>query len=168
MAWADLRDLLGRCTAQSLAEAGGRDSEVAGAAVQAAIEGGAQPAEGSDLALALGRLQAALDAAQGTILGLLGGRYPELEADPEPPGFLRRANLDLAAYALLGGDEDEARRRIYDDTMRTLRGMAEGRIDLYPASAPEAEGGALVLDAPPEAFGRSRLAGFVDGLRASA
>ena len=162
MPYASLSDFLQRASADDLAEAAGQEyPDIDGAIISGVINGGDQPS--AEAAVVMERLEERLNAAEATIHGLLTGRYPDLENDATPPGFLRKATLDIAAYELLGGDEECPRRRAYDETLKILRGMAEGKIDLYPANAPESEDGAMVLDSEDEVFSRRNLGGYRHG-----
>ena len=59
-------------------------------------------------------------------------RYPTLIDRPHPDNadVLRSLSLDLAAYALLGGDRDSDRQRVYNAAIAQLNHIGNGTVRL--------------------------------------
>jgi len=82
--------------------------------------------------------QKALDDAAAEVDGYLGGRY-ELPLDSPPP-VLSRLTSDIARYRLYDNlAPDEVRNR-YEDAVKFLRAVSEGKISLGASQPPESTG----------------------------
>ncbi|WP_374653117.1 gp436 family protein [Dongia sp.] len=105
-------------------------------------------------------LQAALDQATGLMDGYLAGQYTVPLATPTDDVKLRCVHL---TYYLLHRDTaPEKVRKDYEDALRWLRDVADGRIHLTGAQvpAPESSGNEAQIDAPDQIFTNSTMGGF--------
>lgn len=85
---------------------------------------------------------AALSDAAGTIDSYIGARYA-VPVSPVPE-LLLRLTCDIARFLLRGETASDAIRKVYDDALKTLRDLSEGRAVLVGA-APAPPGGAPAI-----------------------
>lgn len=83
-------------------------------------------------------VEAALTDASGTIESYLGARYA-VPVSPVPELLLRLC-CDIARFFLRGESASEAVRKVYDDALKTLRDLSDGKAVLVGA-APAPPGG---------------------------
>lgn len=110
-------------------------------------------------------LVAAVADADGAIDGYLAARYA-VPVNPVPP-LVRRLSCDMARFFLHGNAAPEPVRKAYEDALRVLKDLADGRAVLVGAAAaaagavPAAGAGQVRLDAQPRLLGRAGLADFL-------
>jgi phage gp36-like protein len=144
MPYATQSDLVARFGSAELAQLTDR---VAGTAIDAAV------------------VAAALADADALIDGYLAQRYA-LPVTPTP-ALLLRAAADIARFLLHGKSAGEAVRNAYDDALRVLRDLADGRAALPGAAAapaaqtPAAAGGAPQFATPARVFDRAGLGDYL-------
>jgi phage gp36-like protein len=136
MAYATLDDLETRFGRDELAE---RTDRAGGDVIDAAV------------------VARALDDASTQIDLYLAGRYA-VPVTP-PPAQLVQLACDIARYRLWQPAPSEGVRQGYEDAIRTLRDLAEGRAVLAGAAAPAtpAAGGPVRIDSPGRVFARDQL-----------
>jgi phage gp36-like protein len=102
----------------------------------------------------------ALDGASAEIDGYLAVRYATPVAPV--PTSLREACLAIARYKLHGKSAGETVRRDYDDAVRFLRDIADGRAALAGAAPPTTSpaSGPVRFEAPARRLSRSELRDF--------
>ena len=109
----------------------------------------------------LNRIAAALDDADAEIDGRIGPRYP----DAVPTRTLTARACDIAVFGIVGGDQDSEEARRWESSIRYLRDLASGAVDLEsPEPAANDEPTAV---APPSVFGRDRLNDYLGGVALS-
>jgi phage gp36-like protein len=107
---------------------------------------------------------AALSDAGALVDGYLVARYA-VPVTPTPE-LLRRLEADIARYMLWGSAATEAVRTVYEDALKLLRDLADGRAALagaQPASGaavPAAAAGQVRMDAPDRRLGGGTLSEF--------
>lgn len=112
-----------------------------------------------------GVVAAALADADALIDGYLAQRYA-LPVSPTPP-LLLRAACDIARFLLHGKAAGEKVRAAYEDALKLLRDLADGRAALpgaLPAPAaqtPAAAGGAPQFATPARVFDRAGLGDYL-------
>lgn len=110
-------------------------------------------------------VNAALADADALIEGYLAARYA-LPVAPVP-ALLTRLAGDIARYLLHGTSAREKVREAYEDALRVLRDLADGRATLAGAAAapasqtPAAPGGRPAYSAPTGVFGRANLGDYL-------
>jgi phage gp36-like protein len=110
-------------------------------------------------------ITAALADADALIEGYLAQRYA-LPVSPVPQLLLRVA-CDIARFLLHGKAATEKVRAAYDDALKVLRDLADGRAALPGAAAapsaqaPAAAGGAPQVAAPTRIFDRTSLGDYL-------
>lgn len=108
---------------------------------------------------------AALADADALIDGYLAQRYA-LPVNPVPP-LLKRVACDIARFLLHGKSAGEKVRQAYDDALKVLRDLADGRAALPGAAeapsaqAPAAAGGTPRTAAPARIFDRGSLGDYL-------
>jgi phage gp36-like protein len=102
----------------------------------------------------------ALVGASSEIDGYLARRYA-VPVSPAPV-FLGEACLSIARYKLHGKSAGDAVRRDYDDAIRLLRDLADGRAEIAGAAPPASSSvaGQVRIDAPGRQLSRDQLADF--------
>jgi len=97
----------------------------------------------------------------GLIDGYLKGRYA-LPLTPTPPA-LRKAACDIARRYILDESASDAVRKAFDEALRLLRDVADGRVDLTVEgeAPPKASGGGVQISAPARTFTDAALKGFL-------
>lgn len=82
--------------------------------------------------------QTALDDAEAEVDGYLGGRY-ELPLE-SPPRILSRITTDIARYHLHDGVPPDHVNKRYEDAVKFLQKIAEGKVSLGASTAPPSAG----------------------------
>ena len=104
-------------------------------------------------------LQTALDDGTDEINGYLMHRFTLPLADP--PKILVVKNIDIALYKLFRGERDSVEYRAYEQAVRYLNLLAEGRINLMANTEARDDGsGGVSAEAPPRLFTEDTLKGF--------
>lgn len=103
----------------------------------------------------LARIEAALEDADAEIDGRIGPRYPSAA----PARTLTAKAVDVAVYAIVGGDGESEEHRRWIAALRWMDGVAAGRIDLEPPE--RAVDDAPTAAAPPAVFGDDALRDYV-------
>lgn len=108
---------------------------------------------------------AALADADAAIEGYLAARYA-VPVSPVP-GLLRRLACDVARFFLHGNAAPESVRQAYEDALRVLKDLADGRAVLVGAApaasgaVPAASAGTVRLDAPIRGLDRAQLGDYL-------
>lgn len=117
-------------------------------------------------AIQTAKITTALKDASAEMDSYLRGRYP-LPLNPIPPE-LRGVCMDIAMYRLQtlrpAQDIEDARRR-YEDALKWLRDVRDGKIDLMPEVDSRDDGtpggtGAVMVAGPERVFSRDSLRGY--------
>lgn len=139
MAYATLADLEARFGRAELAE---RTDRAGGDVIDAAL------------------VARALEDASAQIDLYIAGRYA-VPVAPAPPQLVQLC-ADIARYRLWQPAPSEGVRQGYEDAIRTLRDLAEGRAVLAGATPPAtpAAGGPVRIDSPGRVFGRDQLGDY--------
>jgi phage gp36-like protein len=108
---------------------------------------------------------AALGDADAAIEGYLAGRYA-VPVSPIP-ALLRRMACDIARFFLYGNAAPEPVRQAYEDALRVLKDLADGRAVLVGAvpaalgAVPAASPGTVRVDAPLRGLDRASLGDYL-------
>ena len=108
---------------------------------------------------------AALADADAAIEGYLAARYA-VPVSPVP-ALLRRVGCDISRFFLHGNAAPEPVRQAYEDALRVLKDLADGRAVLVGAAAaasgavPAASPGTVRLDAPSRGLDRASLGDYL-------
>lgn len=159
MSYATLEDVIARVGYNDLAEAAAPDNSVVdGAVLKQAVAGDDLSAysrvDQTATTDAVARIERVLEEASAEVDGYLSAQLPFSEV----PAIIKVKTLDIAVWRLFGGDSDSENSRNYQEALRYLRGVSEGRIALQVTAGEQTD--TVQVAAPDREFTEARLRSF--------